>query len=80
MSLPTPVPELVLRYNYLWATEAANGQVEASKERPAAIVMTMAHGDAGQTRVYALPITHAVPAEGTEAKEKSGSRAHGRRT
>ena len=33
MSLPKPVPGLVLRYNYLWGDEAATGQIEASKER-----------------------------------------------
>ena len=67
MSLPDPVPGLVLRYSYLWAKDAAAGAEEGDKDRPAAIVMTVARGS--QTRVFALAITHSAPAAGTEAME-----------
>ncbi len=60
MSLPRPEPGLVIRYAYLWHSEAAAGQEEGSKDRPCAIVLAVAEGD-GQKRVYALPITHTPP-------------------
>ena len=67
MSLPQPFPGLVIRYNYLWADDAAQGREEGEKDRPAAIVMAVKHS--GETHVYALPITHSAPMTGTEALE-----------
>lgn len=66
MSLPKPAPGLVLRYGYLWADDAAAG-MDAGKDRPAAIVMTVIRD--AETRVLVLPITHATPTTGTEAME-----------
>lgn len=70
MSLPKPLPGLVVRYNYLWADDATKGREEGDKERPAAIVMAI---DSPATdrwpRVYILPITHSAPAKGVEAME-----------
>ena len=60
MSLPSPEPGLVIRYAYLWHSEAMAGQEEGSKDRPCAIVLAVAESD-GQKRVYALPITHTPP-------------------
>ena len=67
MSLPTPLPGLVIRYSYLWADDAAAGYEDGDKDRPVAIVMAVAHP--GETRVYVLAITHSAPMAGTEAME-----------
>lgn len=69
MSLPTPLPGLVVRYNYLWADAAAIGRAEGEKERPAAIVMAVDAPGTSAVRVYVLPITHAAPLLGTAAME-----------
>lgn len=66
MSWPRPQPGLVIRYAYLWRREARVGQAEGAKDRPCALVL--AHADeAGETRVYVLPITHSPPNDETEA-------------
>ena len=69
MSLPPPSPGLVIRYNYLWASEAAKGLEEGAKDRPAAIVMDLKQTEGEQTRVYVLPVTHSLPLAGTDALE-----------
>jgi len=69
VSLPTPLPGLVIRYRYLWADDAASGAEEGDKERPAAIVMAVDPPGATAPRVFVLPITHAAPARHTEAME-----------
>lgn len=69
MSLPKPLPGLVIRYNYLWARDAAQGREEGVKGRPAAIVMAIDAPGTSMARVYVLPITHSAPAKGTEAIE-----------
>ena len=69
MSLPKPLPGLVVRYRTLWADDAARGEEEGDKERPAAVVMTVDAPTGNAVRVYVLPITHAVPARGVEAME-----------
>jgi hypothetical protein len=60
VALPRLVPGLVIRYAYLWAAEHARGQEEGVKDRPCAIVLTVA-GDANETVVTVLPITHSRP-------------------
>jgi hypothetical protein len=67
VSWPTP-PGLVIRYSYLWYREALTGQEEGAKDRPCAVVLALQDED-GQTRVYALPITHSLPATGDQAIE-----------
>lgn len=69
MSLPAPLPGLVIRYRYLWASHAARGVEEADKERPAAVIMTVNPPGANVARVFVLPITHAAPMRATEAME-----------
>lgn len=69
MSLPKPLPGLVIRYSYLWADDATKGSEEGGKERPAAIVMAVDASGANAARVYVLPITHSAPAQGTKAME-----------
>ncbi len=60
MAFPVPVPGLVVRYSYLWASEHARGQEEGVKDRPYAIVLAIAN-EAGDQLVTVLPISHAPP-------------------
>lgn len=48
MVFPVPVPGLVIRYSYLWASEHARGQEEEVKDRPCAVVLvTQDDGEIG---------------------------------
>jgi hypothetical protein len=69
LSLPAPLPGLVIRYRYLWADDAAGGAEEGDKERPAAVVMVLDLSSANAARVFVLPITHASPPPGADAME-----------
>jgi hypothetical protein len=69
VSLPTPLPGLVIRYSDLWAADAARGQEEGDKDRPAVIVLVIEGNRPGITCVLALSITHTAPSVGTEAME-----------
>jgi hypothetical protein len=69
VSLPRPFPGLVIRYNYLWADDAAKGLEEGDKDRPAAIVMAVERSSGEELRVFVLPITHSPPQAATEALE-----------
>jgi len=60
VAFPVPVPGLVIRYSYLWASEHARGQEEGVKDRPYAIVLTTAD-QAGAQIVTVLPISHTPP-------------------
>lgn len=62
MAFPSPVPGLVIRYSYLWASEHARGQEEGVKNRPCAVVLTTAT-TAGDQTVTVLPISHSPPAD-----------------
>jgi len=59
MDLPEPRSGLVVRYGFLWANEAGRGQVEAAKDRPCAIIVTVQ--TEGGLRVTLAPVTHAPP-------------------
>jgi hypothetical protein len=63
VALPEPKPGLVIRYDYVWAQEAALGRAQG-KDRPACLV---AASDSTVTPrfVVILPITHTVPASDT---------------
>ena len=52
MSLPKPLPGLVVRYSYLWADDAAAGYDEGDKDRPAAIVMAVEQSGGTETRDF----------------------------
>ncbi len=60
MAFPVPVPGLVIRYSYLWASEHVRGQEEGVKDRPCAIILTTAN-EAGDEVVTVLPISHTPP-------------------
>lgn len=62
MAFPVPVPGLLIRYSYLWANEHARGQEEGVKDRPCAVVLAVA-GEAGETVVTVLPVTHSPPSD-----------------
>jgi hypothetical protein len=63
-----PAPGLVIRYSYLWRSEAAEGREEGVKDRPCAIVLVV-FDDTGRQRVRVLPVTHAQPAIAEDAIE-----------
>lgn len=59
MPLPDPKPGLVIRYDYVWAPEAAAGRT-SGKDRPACLVA--ASDSVARPRfVVLLPITHTAP-------------------
>ena len=68
MSWPDPRPGLVIRYSYLWRREAEAGREEGVKDRPCAIFLAI-ETTAGETTVYALPITHTPPSDPADAVE-----------
>jgi hypothetical protein len=59
VALPEPKPGLIVRYNYMWTSEATAGR-QQGKDRPACLV---AATDAVATPrfVVLLPITHTIP-------------------
>ena len=59
-----PVVGTVIRYGYLWKSEAEAGQVEAPKDRPAALLLATA-GEPSECVV--LAITHSAPEGATVA-------------
>jgi hypothetical protein len=65
---PEPRPGLVIRYAYLWRREADAGRDAGVKDRPCAIVVAV-RTEAGETLVYALPITHTAPPVADDALE-----------
>jgi mRNA-degrading endonuclease toxin of MazEF toxin-antitoxin module len=68
VTITAPRPGEVIRYAYLWRAEHEAGQEEGVKDRPCAVVMSIA-GRADSARVIVLPITHTPPARGANAVE-----------
>jgi hypothetical protein len=58
---PVPQPGLVVRYSYLWESEALEG-------RPCAIVL-VARDEDGEQRIQVVPVTHSPPADPSTAVE-----------
>ena len=67
--IPEPVPGLVIRYAYLWRSEAERRRSEGSKYRPAVVVLAVAAKETGAKTVWAAPITHRRPDEPDAAVE-----------
>lgn len=68
MSLPEPVPGLVINYSYLWVDEQKRGCEDGSKARPCAIVVSR-QIVSGHLVVTVAPITHSPPRDAIEAIE-----------
>ena len=69
MPLSRPVPGLVVRYSYLWASEHLEGREEGRKDRPSAIIAAVRTEDVEAVRVLVLPITHRPPEDARFAVE-----------
>jgi hypothetical protein len=63
VSLPEPRPGLVIRYSFLWSHERDRGALEASKDRPCAIVLALRREESGDIIAVVAPITHSQPDE-----------------
>ena len=68
MTWPTPRVGHVIRYAYLWKTEADAGLEEGLKDRPAVIVLAYVRESEG-LRVVVAPITHSPPLDLNAALE-----------
>jgi hypothetical protein len=58
----------VIRYSYLWSSEAARGQEEGLKDRPCAIVFAVESTD-DRPLVVVVPVTHTPPQTSSHALE-----------
>lgn len=65
----TPKQGLVVRYDFLWKTEADQGQEHGRKDRPCAIILATTENIDGSREVVLCPITHAPPSRGQRAVE-----------
>jgi len=57
---------MVVRYSFLWRSEAKAGETEGRKDRPCVIVTAVQRIADGRFRVRVLPITHS-PSEPTRS-------------
>ena len=69
MSLPDPIPGLVISYAYLWAREHGKGAEEGRKDRPCAIVLVVLREGEEHPIVRVLPVTHIPPTNPEDALE-----------
>jgi hypothetical protein len=68
VSLPQPLPGLVISYSYLWARQHEAGKEEGAKAWPCAIVA--AHRIADEHLVVTVvPVTHSPPSQPGDAVE-----------
>lgn len=59
MALPkAPFPGMVVRYPFLWSSEARAGETEGRKDRPCVVITAVRPTAEGRFRVRVLPITH----------------------
>ena len=59
MALPKiPFAGMIVRYAFLWSSEARAGETEGRKDRPCVIVTAVRRAPDGRFRVRVLPITH----------------------
>jgi hypothetical protein len=66
VSLPEPLPGLVISYSYLWAREHQKGAEEGRKNRPCAIVAARQVIE-GHELVTVVPVTHSAPTNPADA-------------
>jgi hypothetical protein len=59
VALPkAPFPGMVVRYSFLWSSEARAGETEGRKDRPCVVITAVEQSGDGRFRVRVLPITH----------------------
>jgi hypothetical protein len=59
VALPkAPFPGMVVRYSFLWSSEARAGETEGRKDRPCVVITAVEQSSDGRFRVRVLPITH----------------------
>jgi len=68
VSWPTPKVGQIIRYAYLWKSEADEGLEEGLKDRPAVIVIAQQR-EGDEVRVVVAPITHTAPDDAGAAIE-----------
>jgi hypothetical protein len=68
MTWPVPRPGLVIRYSYLWESQAREGREEGVKDRPCAIVLVLLR-EREHPIVRVLPVTHSPPTDPADALE-----------
>ena len=68
MASPLPVAGDIVRYSYLWRSEADRGRTEGSKDRPCAVVLAVLRAN-GLTRIVIAPVTHSAPTDPATAIE-----------
>jgi hypothetical protein len=68
LSWPAPKVGQVIRYAYLWKSEADAGLEEGLKDRPAAIVIAQTR-EGDEIRVVVAPITHTPPIQDDDGVE-----------
>jgi hypothetical protein len=49
---------MVVRYSFLWSSEARTGETEGRKDRPCVVITAVRSTPDGRFRVRVLPITH----------------------
>jgi hypothetical protein len=76
VTLPSPVPGLVIRHAFPWSQKIERGQREAAQSRPCAIVVAAVEAASGATRVTVAPITHSPPDDKTACVELPTEIAH----
>jgi hypothetical protein len=69
VTIPPPRPGAVIRYAFLWSSEARAGAAEAVKDRPCAIVVAVRRESDGAIRVVVAPITHSPPTDARSSIE-----------
>ena len=67
--IPDPQPGLVISYAYLWKRDAAQGQDEGTKYRPAVVVLAMESDSVRGKTVLVAPITHREPGDAAAGVE-----------
>ena len=59
MTVPQPVPGLIVSFSFLWAEEAERGLQEGQKDRPC-VVLAAYNSEHGKRAILA-PVTHTAP-------------------
>jgi hypothetical protein len=54
---------MVVRYAFLWSSEAKAGQIEGRRDRPCVLVTAVKRATDGRFRVRVLPMTHSPTEE-----------------